>query len=145
MRDKPTAVAPPYMSGPTIQVECGHQRVVSFVTAAAAANAVLVWPDGNDVQSPDEKPLPRWKSSGSCPLVKNGRPRPTAPFNMNVTPSANSTASVPCNPRSATRSYPPILPTAYSDPPMTYAPGLAIASKPVDAFLRRRFVWLPGS
>jgi len=56
MRERPTAAAPPYISGPTTQVERGHQRVVSFVTAAAAANAVLVCPDGNEVQSPDEKP-----------------------------------------------------------------------------------------
>jgi hypothetical protein len=59
MRDKPTAVAPVYMSGPTIHVEFGHQRVVSFVTAAAAAKAVLVCPDGNDVQSPELNPLPK--------------------------------------------------------------------------------------
>ena len=31
----------PYISGPTIHVDLGHQRVVSFVTAAAAANAVV--------------------------------------------------------------------------------------------------------
>jgi hypothetical protein len=49
MRESPTAVAPPYISGPTIHTERGHQRVVSFVTAAAAANAVLVCPDGNEV------------------------------------------------------------------------------------------------
>jgi len=42
MRERPTAVAPVYMIGPTIQVDLGHQRVVSFVTAAAAANAVDV-------------------------------------------------------------------------------------------------------
>jgi hypothetical protein len=47
------------MSGPTTHVELGHQRVDSFVTAAAAAKAVLVWPDGNDDQSPEEKPFPR--------------------------------------------------------------------------------------
>jgi hypothetical protein len=58
MRDKPTAVAPVYMSGPTIHVDRGHHRVVSFVTAAAAANAVLVCPEGNEDQSPDENPLP---------------------------------------------------------------------------------------
>src|SRR5215207_4482664 len=136
MRESPTAVAPPYMSGPTIHVDLGHQRVVSFVTAAAAANAVVVCPEGNDFQSPDANPLPRRKSSGSSPFERNGLPRPMMPFSTVVTPSPNSTAVVPCQPRSATRSNLPTLPMARSVPPITYAPGLAMYSTPVDAFLK---------
>ena len=72
MRESPTAVAPPYINGPTYHVERGHQRVVSFVTAAAAANAVDVWPDGNDDQSPDENPLPNVKLSGVGSVREKG-------------------------------------------------------------------------
>src|SRR5436853_5321322 len=35
-------------------------------------------------------------------------------------------------------------PTAYSVPPITYAPGLAIHSTPVDAFLKNLLAWAPG-
>src|SRR6185436_4339649 len=118
MRDNPTAVAPPYMSGPTIHVERGHQRAVSLVTAAAAANAVDVWPDGNDVQSPERNPRPNAKSSGSSPSDRNGRARPASHLMTVVIDCENTTASVPCQPRSATRSLRIRRPTMYIVPPM---------------------------
>src|ERR1043166_7592261 len=119
-------------------VEFGHQRVVSFVTAAAAANAVDVCPDGNDARSPDLNPCPKSKSFGFDPLVTNGRPRPATPLIIYVTASARSTASDPCQPRSAMRSWGASRPTPYKPAPITYAPGLAITSTPVEAFFRNR-------
>src|SRR5947209_9882877 len=52
MRERPTIVAPPYMSGPMTHLDLGHQAPVSAVTAAAAAKADVACPDGNDCQSP---------------------------------------------------------------------------------------------
>src|SRR5207249_897521 len=46
MRESPTSVAPPYIAGATSHVPFGHQRRDSLVTAAAAANAAVVCPDG---------------------------------------------------------------------------------------------------
>src|SRR5215210_9258636 len=57
MRETPTSAAPPYSTGATYQVYFGHSRRTSLVTADAAANAVVVWPDGNDCRSELEKPL----------------------------------------------------------------------------------------
>src|SRR5687768_2838456 len=65
MRDIPTTVAPPYMMGPTTQVDLGHHSVVSSVTAAAAANAVVVWPEGRDFHCPFPNPFPNRKFQGS--------------------------------------------------------------------------------
>ena len=48
MREKATADAPPYIVGPMIHTLFGHQRLVSEVTADAAANAAIVCPLGND-------------------------------------------------------------------------------------------------
>src|SRR4051812_1692808 len=98
MRESATADAPPYMSGPTTHVERGHQRAVSFVTAAAAANAVVAWPEGKDCRSPFPKPFPTWKSCGLSPLETYGRERPPVPLITYVRASASSTDSVPCQP-----------------------------------------------
>src|SRR5450756_1136005 len=103
MRDSPTSVAPPYIAGPMIHVDLGHQVVVSSVTAAADANAVVECPDGNDCQSALLKPRPQSKSRGIIPFETNGRLRPMVPFSRNAIPSPTSTASVPCHPRSAMR------------------------------------------
>src|SRR5262245_7191243 len=86
MRDKPTRVAPPYINGPTNFVDFGHHRPVSAVTAAAAANAVVVWPDGNELRFPSPNPPPNLKSAGLVSLETNGRARPSVPFRMVVTP-----------------------------------------------------------
>src|SRR3954465_262649 len=102
MRDTPTSVAPPYISGPMTHVDFGHQSVVSSVTAAAAAKAVVECPDGNERYRLVAKPLPKWKSSGSS-IVTNGRERPSAPLITYDVSSPSSTASVPCQPRSAMR------------------------------------------
>src|SRR5215467_2341353 len=118
IRERPTAVAPAYITGPTIHSDLGHQRVVSFVTAAAAANAVVACPDGNDAQSPDVNPFVARQSVGSVPSESEGRARPATPLMTYVMPSASSTDSVPCHPRSAMRSACVSLPTMYSVPPM---------------------------
>jgi hypothetical protein len=103
MRERPTEVAPAYISGPTIHSDLGHHRVVSFVTADAAANAVVECPDGNDDQSPDENPFPTLQFSGLVPPESEGRARPATPLMRYVMPSARRTDSVPCHPRSAIR------------------------------------------
>jgi hypothetical protein len=36
------------MTGAMYQVDLGHQRWVSLITAAAAAKPATVWPEGND-------------------------------------------------------------------------------------------------
>src|SRR5262249_45834001 len=94
---------PVYINGPTIHSDLGHQRVVSFVTADAAANAVVVWPERNDDQSPDENPLPTVQSVGVRPPDNDGLALPATPLIRYVMPSASNTASVPCHPRSAIR------------------------------------------
>src|SRR6478672_3043823 len=95
-------VAPPYISGPMTHVDFGHHSVVSSVTAAAAAKAVVECPDGNDRYRLVENPFPRWKSSGSS-MDTNGRERPSVPLITYDVSSPSSTASVPCHPRSAMR------------------------------------------
>ena len=97
-------VAPPYMSGPITHVDFGHQVPVSAVTAAAAANADVAWPDGNDCRLPFLKPLNNLKSCGFVSPATNGLERPVMPLSAYVTTSATMTASVPCQPRSAMRS-----------------------------------------
>src|SRR5579885_1293461 len=104
MRDRPTIVAPPYMSGPITQVDFGHHAPVSAVTAAAAAKADVACPEGNDCRSPFASPLNNLKSRGLVSLETNGLARPAIPLSTHVTTSATATASVPCQPRSATRS-----------------------------------------
>src|SRR3954463_7553323 len=111
MRDRPTSVAPPYISVPMYGVDLGHQTEVSSVTADAAANAVLVWPDGNDCQSPLLKPRPQSKSWGMLSPETKGRLRPIVPLRTYVMPCATRTASVPCHPRSAIRGIFPTRPT----------------------------------
>src|SRR5436305_10542916 len=104
MRERATVVAPPYISGPTIHVDLGHQAPVSAVTAAAAAKAEVACPDGNDCRSPLAKPLVNLKSWAFVSPETKGRDRPPRPFRTHVVTSATITASVPCQPRSATRS-----------------------------------------
>src|SRR5687768_2356145 len=57
IRDHPVMAAPPYMTGPMTQTDFGHHRLVSDVTADAAANAAMVCPLGNERKSlPSRKP-----------------------------------------------------------------------------------------
>src|SRR5438309_11578316 len=99
MRERPTIVAPPYISGPTIHLAFGHQAPVSAVTAAAAANAEVACPEGNDCRSPLPKPFKNLKSWGLVSPETNGRERPSTPLSTQVRRSATITASVPCQPR----------------------------------------------
>jgi hypothetical protein len=48
IREMPVSAAPPYMTGATYHTLLGHQRLVSDVTAAAAANAAILCPLGID-------------------------------------------------------------------------------------------------
>src|SRR5690242_5532884 len=64
IRESPTSVAPPYITGATIHCSCGHQRRDSLVTAAAAANATVECPDGKDAYCPPVNPRPNLKSCG---------------------------------------------------------------------------------
>src|SRR4051812_8156821 len=98
MRERPTIVAPPYSTGAAYQVYLGHMRWTSLVTAEAAANAVVVCPDGNDCRSASPKPPPNLKSCASVSLVTNGLARPSTPLSRPVIPDEMSTASVPCQP-----------------------------------------------
>src|SRR5689334_15217915 len=100
MRDNPTIVAPPYMSGPMTHVDFGHHVPVSAVTAAAAANADVACPDGNDWRAAFVNPRKNLKSCGLASELTNGRARPVTPLRTYVATSARNTASVPCQPRS---------------------------------------------
>src|SRR3954468_16090413 len=122
MRDSPTRVAPPYITGPTYQVYFGHMRCTSAVTAAAAANAVVECPDGNDCRVDDENPLANLKSLGWVPMDASGRARPSVPFSTPVMPEESSTASVPCHPRSLSCGLSATTPMPYSAPPMRNEP-----------------------
>src|SRR5690349_366203 len=102
MRERPTSVAPPYITGATYQVYLGHMRCTSLVTAEAAAKAVVVCPEGKDERSSPENPFPNLKSRGLVSAVTYGRERPSSPLRTPVTPEARTTASVPCRPRSST-------------------------------------------
>src|SRR5258705_12164033 len=99
MRDRPTRVAPPYITGATYHVYFGHMRFTSLVTADAAANAVVLWPDGKDWRSATENPFKSWKSLGRVtPGLTSGRARPSVPLRKPMIPDPSSTASVPCQP-----------------------------------------------
>src|SRR5438105_12033973 len=102
MRERPTIVAPPYMSGPITHVDFGHHVPVSAVTAAAAANADVACPDGNDWRLPSPKPFKNLKLCGLVSLNTKGRERPALTFHAYVTTSATTTASGPCQPAAAT-------------------------------------------
>src|SRR5947209_20480256 len=99
--ETPTTVAPPYIAGPIAHRRFGHQRDVSFTTAAAAANAATEWPDGNDrYESPLLKPRPNCQLFGSNPVLSvggctNGRARPNESFNRPAKTLPTTTASVP--------------------------------------------------
>jgi hypothetical protein len=41
-------LALPYSTGPMSQPECAHEREASLVSAAAEANAAIVWPEGKE-------------------------------------------------------------------------------------------------
>src|SRR5215208_619720 len=110
MRETPTSAAPPYIAVPTYHFECGHQSADSSVTAAAAAKAIVLWPEGKERYSSCRQPRlsPKFRGfSGS----RYGRARPAVPLISVVATPAMAIASVPCSPRSAIRSLPPIRPT----------------------------------
>src|SRR5690348_4072779 len=111
MRDSPTSVAPPYITDATTHCPCGHHRRDSLVTTAAAANAAVVCPDGNDWYLPSPKPRPNLKSCGFVSFVTYGRALPSTPLSTAVAALETMTASVPCQPRSATSRHPPTRPT----------------------------------
>ena len=48
MREAAIIVAPPYITGAMYHVDFGHHFDVSLVTAAAAANPIAEWPEGNE-------------------------------------------------------------------------------------------------
>ena len=72
MRERPTIVAPPYINGPITHVDLGHQVPVSAVTAAAAANADVVCPDGNDCRDPSPNPFKKRSRSAIRPPRQRG-------------------------------------------------------------------------
>ena len=73
IRESPTIAAPPYIAGPIAHFHCGHQRDVSLVTAAAAANAATEWPDGNErYLSPARSPRPNCQSFALKPVLSVG-------------------------------------------------------------------------
>ena len=69
MRESPTSVAPPYITGPTSQACPGQIRCASLVTLDAAAKAIVVCPEGNDDRSSPENPFPNLKSRGFVSFV----------------------------------------------------------------------------
>src|ERR1700738_687469 len=83
IRDNPTKVAPPYITGAAYQVYCGHMRCTSAVTDEATANAVVVWPEGNDCRS-DLVPFMNLKSCGLVSALTYGRDRPSATLSAPV-------------------------------------------------------------
>src|SRR5690348_9021822 len=117
MRERPIIVAPAYINGPTTLVDFGHHRPVSAVAAAAAANAVAACRDGSDVRLLSLNPAPNLKSCALESAVTNGRDLPATPLSNAPTASASPTASVPCKPRSATRSQWPKRPAPYNPAP----------------------------
>src|SRR5437763_14563146 len=91
MRESPTIVAPPYITGATNFTAFGWRRRTSLVTDEATANAVVVCPDGNDWRSALPNPPPILKSVGFVSLVTNGRARPIVPFRKLVMAVARRT------------------------------------------------------
>src|SRR5207237_8026675 len=74
IRETPTKPAPPYIAGPVTHFQLGHQREVSFATAAAAANAATEWPDGKDrYMSPPLIPRPSCHFSAFKSVLSVGR------------------------------------------------------------------------
>ena len=83
------------------QLDDLKQRVEHVKTsAAAAANAVDVCPEGNDCRSDVLKPPPNLKSRGLLSLETKGRARPSVPLRNPVVRLATSSASVPCQAKS---------------------------------------------
>src|SRR5690242_10738020 len=130
MRERPTSVAPPYITGATYHTASGCIRRISLVTADAAAKAAVVCPDGKDCRSLLLNPPNSLKSCGLLSAETYGRARPSEPLSTAVTTDARSTDSVPCHPRSSSHGCPPHRPMAYIPPPMMNAPGDAMTSTP---------------
>jgi hypothetical protein len=137
MRDTPTRPAPPYITVPTSQRVSGFQRLISAVTAAAAAKPATLWPDGKDryPSLPFGKPRMSCQSSGlGSSRLMYGRARPNTPFMPMPSTSPINSASVPCRPRSASLCDFAIRPAPYMPMPMTNAPGTAMVLTMRDDF-----------
>src|SRR6185503_1524863 len=123
MRERPTIAAPPYRIGPKNHLVRGHHCDVSSDTAAAAANAAVECPDGNDWKSPLFVPRMIAKLLGFVSLEMYGRARPSSTFSAPETTCPTTTASVPWRPSSAARCTPETRPTTNMLPPIRYGPG----------------------
>src|ERR1019366_8372573 len=78
----------------------GHIRLTSLDAAAAAANAIVACPEGNDERATDVNPPANLKSRGFVSAETYGRARPTNPLRTSVIATPTMAASVVCQPRS---------------------------------------------
>src|SRR5471030_480982 len=111
--------------GPTIHVILGHMRLTSLDAAAAAAKAIVAWPEGNDCRLPEVNPPANLKSCGLVSAETKGRERPTSDLITSEIVRPTMAPSVVCHPRSFIFSLWLMRPMRYTAGAATNTPGSA--------------------